>query len=232
MRRIMKQKGFTLIEVLVAISLLAIISLLVWQSMGGVIDSKERYEKKDEVFRSATLALSLMARSLDMSVLYTSPDILGISSSGESSFKSVFIGVNNGDQDKLTFDTFSHVRYLEDSKESDLAEVTFFLEPMADGEAGLFDLKKKEISPPGPQGDKDASIMTLLENVKELNFRYYSPQKTDYVDEWDTTKIDYVNKLPRAVEISLVIQDPVDEEGKLHFSTTALLEMSPGPSDF
>ena len=65
-----------------------------------------------------------------------------------------------------------------------------------------------------------------------MNFRYYDNLKDEFVDEWDTTKSDNVNRLPMAVEITLVIADPVDEDTTLRFSTVAKLGMAPGPNDF
>jgi type II secretion system protein J len=223
-----------LIEVLVAVALLAIISFLVWQAMGTSTASKERFEKRETVFRGAALALDRISRDLQTAVLYSNVEFLGVSAGGEQMTKSVFIGANNGDQDKLTFNTLSHVRYLKDTKESDLAEVSYFLEPDEDEEApaGLFVLQKRESSPPDAEPEEGGTVTTLLRGVKELNFRYYDKRKVEYGDEWDTTKLDYVNKLPRAVEITLVLQDPIDEEESIRFSTVALLEMAPGPNDF
>lgn len=230
------EKGFTLIEVLVAVTLLAIIAFLVWQAMGSSIASKERFEKRDRAFRSASLALDRISRDLQMAVLFSNVEFLGVSEAGEQRTKSVFVGENNGDQDKIAFNSVSHVRYLKDTKESDLAEVGYFLEPEEEkeegGVSGLFALKKREQSPPDAEPDQGGTVMTLLEGVKELNFRYYDRRKTEFGEEWDTTKVDFVGKLPRAVEITMVIQDPIDEEGALRFSTLALLEMSPGPNDF
>ncbi len=229
-----RQDAFTLIEIMIAVVLLGVISLLLWQSMGAAINSKERSEKREQAYRGAALVLNRLTRELSMCVLYSSLEFLGISSSSEQMTKSVLIGANNGDQDKLTFDTFSHIRYLKDTKESDLAEVTYFLEKTEseDAAAGEFDLKIREKSPLDNEPDKGGKVMTLLEGVKELNFRYYDPVKNEYKDEWDTTKIDYGNRLPRAVEITLVIQDPVDEDNTIRFQTIALLEMAPGPNDF
>lgn len=229
--------GFTLIEVLVAVTLLAIISLLVFQAMGTSSSSKERFEKKDDLFRAAALSLDRMTRDLAMAVLFSDVEFLGVSPSGEQSTKNLFTAKNNGDQDKVTFDTVSHIRYLKDVKESDLAEVTYFLEPLESGEGeapttGLFVLKKREISPPGNTPEEGGTVTNLLEGVRELNFRYYDTGKREFVDEWDSTKIDNLNKLPRAVEITLVVQDPVDEETTHRFSTIQLLEMYPGPNDF
>lgn len=227
-------KGFTIIEVLIAVVLLAIISLLLWQSMGGAIASKERSEKRDATYRGADVVLNRMTRQLSMGVLYTSLEFLGLSAASEQMTKSVFIGENAGDQDKLTFDTFSHIRYLKDTKESDLAEVTYFLEKSADEDAGPdeFDLKIREKSPLDNEPDKGGKVMTLLDGVKELNFRYYDQTKNEFKDEWDTTKIDYGNRLPRAVEITLVLKDPIDEDNTVRFQTVVMPEMAPGPNDF
>lgn len=232
-------KGFTLIEILIAIVLLAVISLLLWQSMGSAIGSKDRSEKRDQAYRGASLAVDRIARDLSMAVLYTSMDFLGVSGSAEQMMKSVLIGTNEGDQDKLTFDTISHVRYLKDMKESDLAEVTYFLEKEdleegVEDEAmsGLHALKKREKSPPDTETDTGGSVQTLLGGVKELNFRYFDAVKNEFKDEWDTTKIDYANRLPRAVEITLIVQDPLDEDATIRMSTVAMLEMAPGPNDF
>lgn len=229
------QNGFTLIEVLVAVVLLAVISFLIFQGMGTSAASKDRFEKREGAFRSASLALDRLSRDLTMTVLYSDVEMLGLSSSAEQMTKSVFIGVNNGDQDKLTFETFSHIRYLKDSKESDLAEVSYFLEPQTEEEeesrGNLYALKKREASPPDAEPEEGGSVITLLEGVKELNLRYYDLKKVEFSDEWDSTKVDYLNKLPDAVEISLVMQDPIDPEGSIPFSTIVLLEMAPGPND-
>src|SRR5579885_1191899 len=198
------RKGFTLIEVLIAVVLLAVISLLLWQSMGGAINSKERSEKREQTYRGAKLVLNRMTRELSMCVLYSSLEFLGISSSSEQMTKSVFIGTNAGDQDKLTFDTLAHVRYLKNVKESDMAEVTYFVEKAADedqAQLGDYVLKIREKSPLDNQPDQGGRVMTLLEGVKELNFRYYDVTKGEFKDEWDTTKIDFGNRLPKAVEI-------------------------------
>lgn len=225
------QKGFTLIEIMVAVVLLAIISVLVFQSMGSMVGSRERFETRQQGYRGANVFLDRMTRELATAVLYANIELLGVSSNGEQTAKSVFSGTNSGDQDKLTFDNLSHTRYLKDSKESDLAEVTYFLEPQEESD-GLFVLKRRDKSPLDAEPGEKGKVTILLDSVRELNFRYYDPVKGEYQDEWDTTKLDYANRLPRAVEITLVLQDPADEEGTLRFKTVALLEMSPGPNDF
>ena len=146
MKRLRNEKGFTLIEVLIAVVLLAIISFLVYQSMGAAVGSKERFETREQAFRGANILLDRMTRELATAVLYANVELLGVSPNGEQTSKSVFSGANNGDQDKLTFNTLSHTRYLKDTKESDLAEVTYFLEPQEDG-GGLYVLKRRDKSP-------------------------------------------------------------------------------------
>lgn len=229
--KVQRQDGFTLIEVLIAVVLLAVISFLVYQSMGSAVGSKERFENRELAYRGANVFLDRLTRELTTAVLYANVELLGVSANGEQVSKSVFSGTNSGDQDKLIFDTLSHTRYLKDSKESDLAELTYWLDPMEDGE-GLYVIKRRDKSPPDAEPGEKGKVTILLDGVKEFNLRYYDPVKTEYKDEWDTTKVDYANRLPRAVEITLVLQDPGDEENTLRFSTVALLEMSPGPNDF
>ena len=222
-----------MIEVLVAVTLLAVISFLVYQAMGTSVSSKERFESKEGAFRGASLVLNRLSRDLAMAVLFADPEFLGLSPSGDQTTKNAFIGANNGDQDRVTFETLSHIRYLKDVKESDLSEVSYFLEPDEDSEAaGLFALKKREASPPDLEPEEGGTVMTLLGGVQSLNFRYFDMAKDEFGDDWDSTKSDYLNKLPRAVEITLVVRDPVDEEASLRFSTVALIEMYPGPNDF
>lgn len=227
----MNQKGFTLIEIMIAVVLLAVISVLVFQSMGSMVGSRERFETRQLAYRGANVFLDRLTRELATAVLYANVDLLGVSPNGEQTSKSVFTATNNGDQDKLIFDNLSHTRYLKDAKESDLSEVTYFLEPQEEGD-GLYAVKRRDKCPLDQEPGEKGNVSVLLEGVKELNFRFLDPVKGEYQDEWDTTKLDFANRLPRAVEITLVLQDPADEENSLRFKTVALLEMSPGPNDF
>jgi hypothetical protein len=145
----------------------------------------------------------------------------------------VFIGFDEGDQDRLIFHTLTHVRYLKDTKESDQAEVSYFLEEEEEGE-GIWALKKRVQSPPDAEPEEGGVVMTILTGVREFNLRYYDSQKGEFFPEWDSTAVDYANRLPRAVEILLILENPMEEEeGEGHrFLTTAFLGMAPGPNDF
>ncbi|MBI2082785.1 MAG: prepilin-type N-terminal cleavage/methylation domain-containing protein [Deltaproteobacteria bacterium] len=228
----MNQRGFTLIEVLIAITLLAIISLLVWQAAGTTFASKERFDTRYEIFQSAGLSLQQMTKELESAYLYSTPDFLGRSGAGEQRVKTVFIGSDEGDQDSLTFTTLTHVRYLKDSKESDQAEVSYFLEPDEESEQELWVLKKREQSPPDADSKEGGRTSILFKGISELNFRYFDSVKGEFVESWDSSSLDNINKLPRAVEILLIVQDPMDEEVTHRFLTTAFLGMAPGPNDF
>ncbi len=226
-------KGFTLIEVMVAVSILAIISLLVWQSTGSTLASQERQERRGELFDASVLSLQMMIKDLESAAVFSKLESLGRSGFGEQRTKTVFIGKDAGDQDSLTFFTFAHTRYLKDSKQSDQAEVTYDLE--ADPEAsGFFLLKKRVASPPDTLPEEGGESSVLLRNVRELNFRYFNLQKGEMVEAWDSSGVDQLNRLPRAVEILLVVQDPEaeDKDEVERFQTTVFLPMAPGPNDF
>jgi hypothetical protein len=109
--------------------------------------------------------------------------------------------------------------------------VSYFLETQEDG-GGLYAIKRRHKCPLDAEPGEKGQVTVLMTGVKELNLRFYDAAKTEYKDEWDTTKLDYANRLPRAVEVTLVLQDPADEDNSLRFKTVALLEMSPGPNDF
>ena len=229
-----------MIEVLVSITILAAISILVWQAMGSTIKLKERFEAQDEVFRNASLAMERVARDLRMAFLFSKPEILGLTPSGEQMSKNVFLGADEGENDKVTFNTFSHLRYLKNDKESDQAEVSYFVESglseagestEEEEEVGMV-LKKREQSPPDAQPEEGGKVIPVLAGVKVFNLRYYHIQKDEFVDAWDSAGIDNLNTLPRAVEITLGVQSPVDEEQVLKFKTVVFLEMAPGPNDF
>lgn len=225
-------KGFTLIEVMVGVAIIAIISLLLWQSSSVMINAKMRYEVQDERFHEVLLALTRMTDDLSMAFLYQSEDHLG--GGGIEPQRIIqFLGKDNGDQDEIHFASMSHVRYMKDSKECEQTEISYFLKKSEEKEGGVFSLIKRIQSPPDRDPKKGGTEYLVLEDVLALKLQFYNENKQEWKREWDSSSVDFNKSLPKAVEIIIEINDPVDPEGeKKSFITTALLEMAPGPNDF
>ena len=231
----MKQGGFTLIEVMVAIAILAMITLLVWQSSAITILSKERYEKEDALMHEMSLVLNRIADDLATAfILVPTSDFIGRTPAGEVLTKTVFMGQDQGDQDKMTFVGFSHVRYLKDTKECDQAEISYFTEVQADN-PGFFNLMKREVSPIDSDPEAGGKKITVVEGIKSFNLRFYDDGRGEWIGEWDSTSLEHPHKLPKAVEIVLTALYPSEEEETeeiLTFRTIAFMEMGVGPHGF
>ncbi len=65
------QVGFTLIEVLVALALMALVSLMAWRGLASVSGARERIEQQAEDIDAIVRTLGQMARDVELS--YTGP---------------------------------------------------------------------------------------------------------------------------------------------------------------
>ncbi|HET6369554.1 MAG TPA: prepilin-type N-terminal cleavage/methylation domain-containing protein, partial [Nitrospiria bacterium] len=157
-------RGFTLLEVLIALSILAIIFALIY----GTLDSTQKLTKETEgesdLHRQAQIALARM--SAEFSMLYWPRAAGGGSTSG------LFVGVDethfdsrreSEPSDSVRFLALSHGRLAKNAPEGDLVEVTYLLDLDQD-----MLIRQEEF----PEGGRSMEI-PLAEEVLGLNFRYF-----------------------------------------------------------
>lgn len=207
--------GFTLIEVLIAVTILAAISLAMYGATTQMLSSKELVEGRDETQHAITYALEKMADDISMAYILRSPDMLGNKFDGEVAFE--------GGEDRLDFVSFSHLRYLKGAKESDSSEISYYLAPdpeNSDAQA----LMRRESTTIDKNFQEGGRAYPLLEGVRSLRFEYLPAPTEEWKRVWDSKSLSTGNKLPRAVKIELEMQLP-DEEAPKTYSTISLIRL-------
>lgn len=214
----MKRRGFTLLEVVVALGILAMIGLITLQTIVSALDTRDVLEEEDQSNQSARVALDRLRRDLRLAYLTSS-------TSAVNTYRTQFIGKND-DPDQLWFTTLAHHRMYRDSRECDQTEVTYWTEndPSMDGAKVLL---RREAPRIDQEPEKDGLISPLAYHLKDVNFRYINPKTNEWSEDWDTTGTETPNALPRAVQIALVffVADPDDAEKLVErpYATTVIL---------
>ncbi|MFH1875118.1 MAG: type II secretion system protein GspJ [Pseudomonadota bacterium] len=222
------QKGFTLLEVMVSIAIVAMIMLLVWSSTNQTLDSKERVEYRDAIYQNGRIAFQKMTDDLAMAFLIKQPPVRTGINPRPTTF---FIGEDEGNRDKLRFTSFSHMRFFKGAKESDQCKIAY--EVMPDPEDyNVFNLVRREQAYLDAETTLETKPYIVAENIEDFELEYYDYRKDEWVKSWDSENIDYAGKIPRAVRMLLSFPDP-DEEGKtIDLSSAVFLPMSYEQIDF
>ena len=71
------QAGFTLMEVLIAVTITAVIGLGVWQVLGNVVSSRDRVNEVAEQFDNIQRTMLLLERDITQVVNRSARDIYG-----------------------------------------------------------------------------------------------------------------------------------------------------------
>jgi len=216
----MNRRGLTLMEVVVALAVLSIIGGLTVSVLGGVLTVREYFEKDDEVHRAARLSLSRIKRELKVAFLApnTTPN----------TYQTIFVGKDNSDEDQLWFTALSHKRKFINSKESDQAEISLWVEDGPDERGSV--LMRREIGRIDHEPDQGGSNQPMVDQIKRFNLRYLDSQTNEWSEEWDSTGVDTPNRLPRCVEILLEVEtedpdDPSDTISQTYISSV-IIEMA------
>ncbi len=212
-----RPRGFTLVEVMIAVAITAIIGVMVMGAFQRVYAAKELAESQDERFSSARVALTRMAREVSEAYLSDHYD--------RKQFRdppTLFRGKDGGDRDDLLFTTMSHERLVRDAKESDEAVVEYTVEADPDhrGETALFRREKPRID-----GDPDhgGAKAVVCEHVSSFDVQYWDWKNQEWVREWVTNSAERQSILPTRVRFRLGVKMPDGKEQV--YETQALIAM-------
>ncbi len=208
-----RSSGFTLLEVLLAMAILAVIMTVVYASFST---AGKNVEQAEAIRDENDIARILMARlSDDIANAYIYP------STNPQASLTIFYGkmeeVEGGPgnekirHDSISFTTLTHWR-KPGSKETELWEVGYFFKEKPDGKGSvLFRREKRELSKevPALEGGDEYEI---TDRVESLQFRYKQGAQSPWKDSWDTK-----SALPLLVEIALTL-----DTGKLYITQVAI----------
>lgn len=192
--------GFTLLEAMIAISIMAIMGGLIWGSFGPSFALKEEVEKqaeRDEEVRSAMLR---MAHEISMAFLSNDFD-----KGRYRDMLTLFDGRHGaGGRDTLTFTSLAHERLFDSALESDQVVIQYRV--LEDKKIpGQLDLMRREKTVLDDQQDRGGDEEVLCEDVAGVGFRFWDDVKKDWVDDWNTKDVERANVLPFRVEITLLV---------------------------
>lgn len=229
MKMFINKKGFTLLEVIVAVAILAFMMILVWAVTSQSIRSKDRGEGKAQMYQQVRLAMDKITNDLSMAFLIDGPSLQGEARGGPA-VKAAFKGEEQSESSSLNFAAFSHMRLFRNSHESDQSEIGYFLAPATEDEGGEGEvLMRRESSVIDDKPEEGGITQALAEGVKKFQLEYYDYEKEEWSKTWDSEGRVNQGKLPQAVKIKLVFPSP-DEDGEdLEFTTTVMIQLFKEP---
>ena len=235
------KNGFTLIEVLVSMAVLAMIMASVWQGTKQSLDSKERVEKRDAIFQGGRVALRKIADDISMAFLIKSPTerntTAAVTGTATAEVQTrprpitFFIGEDRGERDEVRFTTLSNIRLFKNAKQSDQAKVSYSAQ--SDPEDSQVINLVRTFSPYlDEQNNVEGSSYVVAENIQEFSVEYYDLRKQEWGRTWNTETIDWKGRLPRAVRITLSFPDPENDRESIVLRTATMIALSAGPIEF
>lgn len=216
----MTARGFTLIEVMVAMAITAIMGAMVAGAIGQVGRAADLTRDQDARYGEARRALTRLAGELAMAFTSEHYDRARFTDGRPTLFK--------GEEDDVLFTTMAHVRLFRGAKESDQSVVEYSIDrdpESRDGEA-LFRREKLRIDDdPEDGGEREL----VARGVKRLTLSYWDAKKKEWVREWDTSRVERANELPTLVraELELALVD-----GRVERLSTATRVAVTRPLDF
>jgi len=238
---IVQSRGFTLIEVLVSIAILAFIMVLVWSSTGQSLDAKERFERRDAIYHEGRVAIRKITDDLNMAFLIRMPAarsaaaVTGVPAVMEIATRprpvAFFIGEDNGERDELKFTSLSNLRLFKNAKTSDQTKIEYRMIPDAE-DPNKFNLVRTYSPWLDEREDVEGTSYVLAKNVREFNVEYFDQRKNEWVRSWNSTLIDWRDQLPKAVKVVLSFPDPDDDNESIVMVTATMVPLSSGPIEF
>jgi len=209
------RSGFTLVEILIAMSILSMILVTIYAAFYGTVRVIRTGVQRRDAYQYGRLAIEAIRR--DLMCAFPVPG-------AKAAFKGVYSSSGSYSDDNARIDFVAASNIMadpgEDRRESDICEVGYFISEEHDGV-----LVRRSDPTVDNNPFSGGKLEPIAEKVTRLNFQYYDG--TEWVDEWNPEDEEAEKKLTGLPPIVWIEVTVLDEEGEEHTcSTTVLVAMS------
>ncbi len=194
-------RGFTLIEVLISIAILAAITSLLFGAFSALKRSKDGLSRVQDRQREARLAMARITRELQSAYLSAHMPL----NQALLIQKTVFKSERGTPADRLDFTAFANRRLDKNSHVSDQCELSYFGGSNPDG-SGTTDLLRRIDTQLDLEPDKGGKVEVLATDIDLFDLQYLDAQTGQWQESWDTTQsTGQPDRLPLQVRVILVL---------------------------
>ena len=221
--------GFTLIEVLIAIFIFAVVLTTIYTSYTGTFRVIDETESQAEIYRMASIAMERMLEDLES--IYVSKIEEKPESGEETPHSFQFMGedleIKGRCADTLRFISRAHINLSGQEQDTGITEIGYYVEEGDEGDD--FALYRSD----KPMFDKTFSLeeqtggLVLCKRLVSVNFTYYE-EDGEVLESWDSSSDALKDKIPKMVSISLEFVNSLDPEAPLRFITSVALPIEHG----
>jgi general secretion pathway protein J len=216
MRR--RSSGFTLIEVMLALAILAFLTTIMWGSFSKMARDKKALEASQERLHTVRVALMRMSRELEMAYLSENQDT-------SLAYKPTFmVGSSQAAVDDMSFSAFAHQRLRGGLAEGDTSVITYYgaRDPDDPRVTNLMRRETRRLQAEDP-ATLPGEAYVLCPDIASVKYSFYDFRKKEWEREWNTNTVG-ADFLPSHIRITLTV---IDEKGReLPFSTDARINMT------
>jgi prepilin-type N-terminal cleavage/methylation domain-containing protein len=210
--------GFTLLEIMLAALVLAMVVTMVSMSLSGSIRAIDATRAQGEIYYRAQVALERIADDLRTAVL--PPDV-------------DFVGNGGGDEGEegvlLSFAGMSHIVFDPDNGQPGMGIIGYALQPDREDDGQLVLLRSDRLYRPGLDATPDrgeVEAFVLCDRLRSVGFSFLGPDG-EAGENWDTRikdgQEDAGRHLPVAVTCRLEFWLDREAETSIVFETTVTL---------
>ncbi len=200
-----RQRGMTLIEIMIAIGILGLMLSLAWSTTNNTITMKTDMESAAERAHEIRVGIARVVADLEHAYLSKNEDLSAMER------RTMFIGKDTGQVDELRFSSLTHQPLFTDANEADNTVISYA--SASDREDGrMTNWVRREQRRLTDQGETATSMAgetdIVLRDIIEVDFEYWNLKDQEWEVDWDTTKADYQkDRLPTRVRITVLYKD-------------------------
>ena len=200
------RSGFTLLEILTAIFILAIVVSLVLGAFDAIFSNADRVNNGSDLNEMGSAALDRMAKDLEaIHVMryprYKPPQLMDDASDiYRVEGKTTNIGGHTFAW--LRFTSMAHLPLNHDAEEG-VAEIIYYVQETPNND---YIIRRADHLYPYPEFEESETDPELSEQVREFALTYFDANGKEY-EEWDSESDDMEYGTPRAIKIKLALGD-------------------------
>lgn len=197
------RRGMTLVEVMVAVTILGLVATITFGGFSQTMRNKQRMEEMADRSHVIRVAMERMVSEISMAYvsIHVNPN------PALQSMNTCFIGGRGGHGHRLDFTSFSHRRLYRDAHESDQNEISYFVtDHPEDRDRRVLARREQNRIDDDPQ--EGGTVQILVDDVLDLEMEYFDHVSAQWTDSWDTRELtQQPNRLPTQVKIFLTVPD-------------------------